>query len=97
VLDEESEKVINEMEGKVKGRFTTGQCDGWKNVSKSSIIGTMVNVEYKPHLLNTIDISALPKTVAELLKIVLEVIQYVTEELKVHIVAWCNDASGESA
>ncbi|KIK79370.1 hypothetical protein PAXRUDRAFT_161460, partial [Paxillus rubicundulus Ve08.2h10] len=51
----------------------------------------------QPHLLNTINISALPKTAVELLKIVLEKIQYATEELKVHIVAWCTDASGESA
>ncbi|KIK90602.1 hypothetical protein PAXRUDRAFT_14255 [Paxillus rubicundulus Ve08.2h10] len=57
----------------------------------------MANVEYEPHLLKTIDISALPKTAVELLKIVLEEIPYATEELKVHIVAWCTDASGGSA
>lgn len=41
--------------------------------------------------------SALPKTAAELLKLVVGEIKYATESLKIKIAAWCTDASGESA
>jgi len=47
ILDQESAKVLENMKEKVKDRFGTGQCDGWKNINKTSIIGTMVNVEYE--------------------------------------------------
>lgn len=30
----------------VKGRYATGQCDGWKNISKDHIIVTIINAEY---------------------------------------------------
>lgn len=46
ILDEEAAKVVNRMKIKVKGKNATGQCDGWKNVSKTSLIGSMINVEY---------------------------------------------------
>ncbi|KAF8844642.1 hypothetical protein BDN67DRAFT_666973 [Paxillus ammoniavirescens] len=97
VLDEQVENLLGEMKVKVQDRYGTGQCDGWKNVSKTSIIGTMINVEYTPYLLNTIDISAKPKTAVELLKLVEAEIKYAVEVLKIIIVGWCTDASGESA
>ncbi|KAJ8584681.1 hypothetical protein M405DRAFT_746608 [Rhizopogon salebrosus TDB-379] len=97
ILDQESVKVLDNMKEKVKDHFGTGQCDGWKNINKTSIIGTMVNVEYEPYILNTIDVSALPKTATELLKLVFGEIKYMTETLKIKVTAWCTDASGESA
>ncbi|KIK97920.1 hypothetical protein PAXRUDRAFT_807235 [Paxillus rubicundulus Ve08.2h10] len=97
ILTEEVNKVLGEMKTRVENCYATGQCNGWKNVNKTSLIGTMINVEYKPYLMNTINISALPKTAEELLKIVKDKIRYVTEILKVSLVAWCTNASGESA
>ncbi|KIK75802.1 hypothetical protein PAXRUDRAFT_171678, partial [Paxillus rubicundulus Ve08.2h10] len=97
VLDEQVENLLEEMKVKVQDCYGTGQCDRWKNVSKTSIIGTMINVEYMPYPLNTIDISAKLKTAVELLKLVEAEIKYTVEVLKIVIVAWCTDASGESA
>jgi hypothetical protein len=46
ILDEEAEKVVNGMKLKLKGKHATGSCDGWKNIAKTSLIGSMINVEY---------------------------------------------------
>lgn len=46
ILDGEVIKIVGEMKGKVQGRYATGQCDGWKNIAKTSIIACMVNVEF---------------------------------------------------
>ncbi|KAL6309075.1 hypothetical protein BKA93DRAFT_717676, partial [Sparassis latifolia] len=97
ILDGEVDKVMDEIIKKVHNKFATGQCDGWKNVAKTSLIASMVNVEYTAYLMNTYDISALPKTAENLLEIVLSEIKYYTEKLQVILVAWCTDASGESA
>ncbi|KAF5374107.1 hypothetical protein D9615_008815 [Tricholomella constricta] len=97
VLNEEADKVIREMLPQVKNGYGTGQCDGWKNIAKTSLIASTMNVEYKPYLLNVADISALHKTAENLLEIVLQEIKYATEILKIIVVTWCTDASGESA
>ncbi|KAF9234020.1 hypothetical protein BU15DRAFT_66052, partial [Melanogaster broomeanus] len=91
VLDEQVGDLLEEMKLKVQDRYGTGQCDGWKNVSKTSIIGTMINVEYTPYLLNAVDVSAKPKTAVELLKLVEAEINYAVEVLKIIVVAWCTD------
>ena len=46
VLDDLSRSVEQEMKSKVCGKFATGQCDGWKNIAKTSLIASMINVEY---------------------------------------------------
>ena len=46
ILDEEATKVVETMKMVVHGKYATGQCDGWKNVNKASIIATTINVEY---------------------------------------------------
>ncbi|KAG1853780.1 hypothetical protein C8R48DRAFT_675727 [Suillus tomentosus] len=87
ILDEEAERVVDGMKAKVQDHYATGQCDGWKNITKSSIVASTINVEYTPYLLNTCDVSAKPKTAENLLKIVLSEIQYANEVLKVKVVA----------
>lgn len=47
ILDREAARVVKKMEEKVQGRFGTGQCDGWKNIAKTSLVAFMVNVEYQ--------------------------------------------------
>ena len=46
VLDEQADKVTERMKAEVKGCYVTGQCDGWKNISKDHIIATIINTEY---------------------------------------------------
>ena len=47
VLDREVERVENGVISKVSGKLATGQCDGFKNVAKSSVVSTMMSVEYE--------------------------------------------------
>ncbi|THU98904.1 hypothetical protein K435DRAFT_720273, partial [Dendrothele bispora CBS 962.96] len=79
------------------GLYGTGQCDGWKNVAKSSLITSMVNTEYNPFLLGVEDVSSKPKTAQTLLEIVVREMKEIQDVFKVILVAWCTDASGESA
>ncbi|PCH43941.1 hypothetical protein WOLCODRAFT_39688, partial [Wolfiporia cocos MD-104 SS10] len=92
ILKEEAEKVLEDMRHEVNGKFATGQTDGWKNIAKSSLIGSIVN----PWLLNIFNISATVKSAENLLALVISEIKYCTEVLHTVIVAWCTDASGES-
>ncbi|EMD37962.1 hypothetical protein CERSUDRAFT_29916, partial [Gelatoporia subvermispora B] len=96
ILDQESHKVVVDMKTRVKGRYGTGQCDGWKNITKTSLVASMINVEYMPYLLNAVDISAQVKNAENLLEIVVNEISYCVEMLGTVVVAWCTDSSGES-
>lgn len=55
ILDDLAKKVENEMKLKVGGKFGTGQCDGWKNISKTSLVASMINVEYVVRTLGSND------------------------------------------
>ncbi|KAJ3519444.1 hypothetical protein NMY22_g13201 [Coprinellus aureogranulatus] len=96
VLDGEARRVVDKMMERVEGWYGTGQCDGWKNILKTSLVASMVNVEYTLYLLGCADISAEAKTAENLLAIVVKEITYILTTLKVVLVAWCTDASGES-
>jgi hypothetical protein len=45
LLDAEVRKVEDRMKARVEGQLAMGQCDGWKNISKTSVIGTMITVD----------------------------------------------------
>lgn len=45
VLDKEATKVEDRIATAVKGKFATGQGNGWKNVAKTSVITTVMTVE----------------------------------------------------
>ncbi|KAI0729818.1 hypothetical protein C8Q72DRAFT_777221 [Fomitopsis betulina] len=96
ILDEEADKVLNRMKAHVKGRFAMGQCNGWKNIAKTSLVTSMLNVEYKPYILGAVDISARQKNAKNLLEIVTNEIKYCQDVLGVVLVVWCTDSSGES-
>lgn len=51
ILNEEVAKADLEMRKKVQSHYGTGQCDGWKNVAKSSLITGMINIEYQVSVL----------------------------------------------
>jgi hypothetical protein len=45
VLDAEVKKVEERVKERVHGQLATGQSDGWKNISKASVVGTMITVD----------------------------------------------------
>lgn len=45
VLDAEVKKCEKLIKGHVKGSYATGQSDGWKNVSKTSLLATMISAK----------------------------------------------------
>jgi len=45
ILDKEVKLTEDRMKLKIEGRVGTGQCDGWKNKAKKSVVSTMVTVE----------------------------------------------------
>lgn len=53
VLDQEVRRVEDVVVGKVHGKVATGQCDGWKNVAKSSVVSTMMSVENEVSLVTS--------------------------------------------
>jgi hypothetical protein len=50
ILDQEVESVEERMKLKIQGKVGTGQCDGWKNNTKKSVVSTMVTVENEVRL-----------------------------------------------
>ncbi|KAL1698415.1 hypothetical protein EV121DRAFT_218242 [Schizophyllum commune] len=97
ILNEEADKVMASVRSRVQGKHATGACDGWKNVKRDALIASTANVEGEAILLNVSDISGEPKTAETLLDIVVKEIKYMVETLLLVVVAWCTDASGESA
>ncbi|KAF8596432.1 hypothetical protein BDV93DRAFT_563314 [Ceratobasidium sp. AG-I] len=67
-----------------------------KNISKTSVVASMITVDYQAHITHAHDVSASRKTANHLLSLVLDEIEYVEGQLGASIVAWCSDASGES-
>ncbi|KAH7917097.1 hypothetical protein BV22DRAFT_1026973 [Leucogyrophana mollusca] len=96
ILDSEVAKVEANMKVKVEGGLATGQCDGWKNISKKAVIGTMITIDYTPYLIHTHDVTGDHKTAANLLALVEADIKHCKEVLGVDIITWCSDAGGDS-
>ncbi|KAI0771477.1 ribonuclease H-like domain-containing protein [Trametes elegans] len=96
ILDEEAQRVTREMQRNVIGRYATGQCDGWKNITRDSLVVSTINVEYTPWLLNVFNISAAAKTAQNLLEIVVAEIKYCMEYLSTVVVGYCTDAGGDT-
>jgi hypothetical protein len=46
-LKERVTQVEGQMKQQVEGKLATGQCDGWKNISKTPLIAMMMTVEYQ--------------------------------------------------
>lgn len=45
ILDSEVQRVEARTRQRVEGKVGTGQCDGWKNVAKTSVCTSMITVE----------------------------------------------------
>ena len=46
ILDREVERVEARTREQIKGKVAMGQCDGWKNVAKTSVVTSMITVEH---------------------------------------------------
>jgi hypothetical protein len=49
VLDGKVVKVEAWTKERIAGKMATGQCNGWKNVAKTSIVTSIITVEYEVH------------------------------------------------
>jgi hypothetical protein len=47
ILDRQSQRVEAQMRDDFNGKLATGQCDGWKNNAKVSVVAMMVTVDYE--------------------------------------------------
>ncbi|KAI0366485.1 hypothetical protein BV20DRAFT_1095359, partial [Pilatotrama ljubarskyi] len=97
ILDAEADRVVEGMKIHLQGRYGTGQSDGWKSISKASIIASMVNAEYDPYILHSHDVTEQPKTAENLLKIVDAEIDFCEKVLNIILAAWCTDGGGDCA
>ncbi|CAE6518107.1 unnamed protein product, partial [Rhizoctonia solani] len=79
----------------VNGKLATGISDGWKSMKKSLLAG-MINVDYKAYTVKVVDISALPKTTENHLKVVKSIIEFCESNLSIKIIGWVSDAGGDS-
>ncbi|KAH9954013.1 ribonuclease H-like domain-containing protein [Lactifluus volemus] len=96
ILDRQSQRVEIQMRDKLNGKLATGQCDGWKNAAKASVVAMMVTVDSEPHLIKTHDVSAEAKTGENLLKLMLEDITYAQVAFGLLLIAFCCDDGGDA-
>lgn len=52
ILETEAQRILAEMKTAVGHRYATGQSDGWKNVSRTSLQASVINVEYTVSVLH---------------------------------------------
>ena len=45
ILDRQLQRVESRMKDRLNGRLAMGQCDGWKNNAKTSVVAMMVTVD----------------------------------------------------
>ncbi|KAI9507558.1 hypothetical protein F5148DRAFT_964986, partial [Russula earlei] len=77
------------------GKLAMGQCDGWKNTAKRSVVASVVTVASQAYLLQMHNVSAEAKSREELLKLVLSDISYVETVLLI-IIRWCTDDGSDA-
>ncbi|CAE6506976.1 unnamed protein product [Rhizoctonia solani] len=80
----------------IQNQVATGMSDGWKNIKKSSLLASLLSVNYTTYTVHVHDISAEQKTAENYLELVLKDIDYAEQEYKVRVIAWVSDAGGDS-
>ncbi|KAH7913714.1 ribonuclease H-like domain-containing protein [Hygrophoropsis aurantiaca] len=96
LLDRQVVKVEARTKERIQGKLATGQCDGWKNIAKASLVSSMVTVDFEPYLVRTHNMSAERKTGENLLSRVKSDIEYAESHFGVSIIAWCTDAGSDA-
>ncbi|KAF8502347.1 hypothetical protein F5888DRAFT_1588407, partial [Russula emetica] len=95
LLDKEAMEAESRIKKRMVGKVATGQCDGWKNVARASVVATMVTVEGEAYLMRTHNTSAEQKSEEYLLGLVLDDIQFIQTKYGAIIIAWCTDDGGD--
>ncbi|KAL6307742.1 ribonuclease H-like domain-containing protein [Sparassis latifolia] len=90
-LDRAVAEVEERTKIKVRGKVATRQCDGWKNVAKTSVVTSVMTVEHEAYLLRTHNMTGKPKTGDKLLEIVTADISYMSDKFGVKTIGWCTD------
>ncbi|EJF62989.1 hypothetical protein DICSQDRAFT_15853, partial [Dichomitus squalens LYAD-421 SS1] len=75
----------------VHGQYATGQSDGWKNIAKTSVLTSTMNVNWLAHLVRTHDMTGRPKTGQEHLEVIKSDIEYMETTYGVRTIAWVTD------
>ncbi|KAH9941965.1 hypothetical protein B0H21DRAFT_670029, partial [Amylocystis lapponica] len=90
-LDRAVDEVRAKTKVRIQGKIATGQCDGWKNIAKTSVVTSVMTVENETYLVRTHDMTGEPKTGDRLLMLVTSDIQYMSTEYGVKTIGWCTD------
>ncbi|KAM5544107.1 hypothetical protein V8D89_002293 [Ganoderma adspersum] len=90
-LDSAVEKAHEKVREAAKGRYATGQSDGWKNIAKTSVITSMMNVERQVHLVETHNMTNKPKTGAQHAELIEADIQRIHDRYGANPIAWVTD------
>ncbi|KAF8960112.1 ribonuclease H-like domain-containing protein, partial [Flammula alnicola] len=91
ILQREANKVIVKTQKATKGKLTTYQCDGWKNIAKTALITSMMQVDYIPYLIRTHDMTGRPKTGDELFALIKDDILYTQNTYGVKVICVTTD------
>ncbi|KAJ7809917.1 ribonuclease H-like domain-containing protein [Mycena leptocephala] len=91
ILKTEVNKMIVATRQKIQGKLATYSEDGWKNIAHTHVDTSMLNVEGRPYLLRTHDMTRRPKTGDELFEIMKSSFEYAWNIYKVEIIAVCTD------
>ncbi|KAF8989621.1 hypothetical protein BDQ17DRAFT_1333968 [Cyathus striatus] len=91
ILNKEADKVIMGTRQHTEGKLATYQCDGWKNIAKTSVITSMMTVDSLSYLLRTHDMSGKPKTGDELFILVKDDIMFMQNTYRVDTIAITTD------
>ncbi|KAF8960686.1 ribonuclease H-like domain-containing protein, partial [Flammula alnicola] len=91
ILRKEAEKVIVKTQKATNGKLATYQCDGWKNIAKTALITSMMQVNYVPYLLRTHDMTGRPKTGDELFELIKDDIIHTKNTYGVDIICVTTD------
>ncbi|KAF9520118.1 hypothetical protein BS47DRAFT_1287440, partial [Hydnum rufescens UP504] len=96
LLDEEHETTQQSLYEFQKGHFATGQCDGWKDISKNHLIAFLVTAANQICITHVRDVSAEAKTANNLLQLILNEKDYIEGMLGMKLIGWVSDAGGDS-
>ncbi|KAF8334610.1 uncharacterized protein EI90DRAFT_2836282, partial [Cantharellus anzutake] len=95
ILDSAYNDVQRGNMQKQRGKMGTGQCDGWKDITKNHLQGFMVCVDGVSWLTNIHNMSAEQRTGAKLLGL-MEREEFIEKELEIDLIGWTSDAGPDS-
>ncbi|KII86202.1 hypothetical protein PLICRDRAFT_114784 [Plicaturopsis crispa FD-325 SS-3] len=96
LLDAEVEAVDAKVKEAVRGKLGTGQCDGWKNIAKVSLLASMVTVEGQIYVLHAFDVSGERKTGENAFARMEQEVEYCEKILRIEVIAWASDNGPDS-